>query len=191
MRNTMFKKVFFILSIFMVTACVNAPTEIKLQPQVVNTQGKVYQTQSAKMSIVDNRHSTHLVEVLTNNEKSKLINSATPLKSVLNSQFKKELSDQGLNFNNDSVVSVQLNVERARTYINQDIFDYRANTIIKLRVNVENPEQTLSKTFTLRATSRGPLTANIDQIQQDFNIQLSKIIIQVLEDDQLQNFIKG
>lgn len=189
--NKMFKKVFFIFSIFLISACANQPTEIKLQPQVVNIQSQVYQTQSAKISVADNRHSGHLVEVLTNNEESKLIKSTKPLKSVLNSQFRKELTTQGLSFNKDATVSLQFNVERARTYINQDVFDYRANTIIKLKVNVENPKQTLSKTFTLRATSRGPLTADIDEIQQDFNIQLAKIIIQVLEDEQLQNFIKG
>lgn len=189
--NKMFKKVFFIFSIFLISACANQPTEIKLQPQVVNIQSQVYQTQSAKISVADNRHSGHLVEVLTNNEESKLIKSTKPLKSVLNSQFRKELTTQGLSFNKDATVSLQFNVERARTYINQDVFDYRANTIIKLKVNVENPKQTLSKTFTLRATSRGPLTADIDEIQQDFNVQLTKIIIQVLEDEQLQNFIKG
>lgn len=187
----MLNKFFLIVSIFLITACANEPTAIHLQPNILNIQNEIYQTQTANVSVSDNRHSLHLVEVLTNNEESKFIESTKSLKSVLSSQFRKELTSQGLNFNDDAVVSVKFNVERARTYINQDVFDYRANTIIKLKVNVENPQQTLSKTFTLRATSRGPLTADIDEIEQDFNIQLSKIIIQVLEDEQLQNFIKG
>ncbi|WP_185962610.1 YajG family lipoprotein [Thalassomonas sp. M1454] len=187
----MFNKVFFICSIFLITACANEPTAIKLQPQVVNNQSKVYQSQAATIAVADKRNSVHLVEVLTNNEESKLIKSTAPLKSVLNTQFRKELASQGLQFKKDAPVALQFNVERARTYINQDVFDYRANTIIKLKVNVENPKQTLSKTFTLRATSRGPLTADIEEIQQDFNTQLAKIIVQVLEDEQLQNFIKG
>ncbi|TRX55789.1 hypothetical protein FNN08_09185 [Thalassomonas sp. M1454] len=191
MLYKMFNKVFFICSIFLITACANEPTAIKLQPQVVNNQSKVYQSQAATIAVADKRNSVHLVEVLTNNEESKLIKSTAPLKSVLNTQFRKELASQGLQFKKDAPVALQFNVERARTYINQDVFDYRANTIIKLKVNVENPKQTLSKTFTLRATSRGPLTADIEEIQQDFNTQLAKIIVQVLEDEQLQNFIKG
>ncbi|MEW6998170.1 YajG family lipoprotein [Colwelliaceae bacterium BS250] len=187
----MYKAIAVILSVLLVSACANEPTAITLNPKLTINKQVVYQQLTAKLSVTDIRASNHIVEVLSNNKKSKLIGTTTSLKHVLDHQFSQELGFQGLAIIDSGDIKLNFSVERARTYVNQDVLDYRANTIIKLKVKVENPAQTLSKTFTLRATSRGPLTADIDELQQDFNIQLAKLITQVIEDEQLQNFIKG
>lgn len=187
----MHKVISIIFSVLLVSACANEPTAITLNPKLTNIQPVVYQQLSAKLSVNDIRASNHIVEVLSNDKKSKLIGTTTSLEHVLNHQFSQELGSQGLALVDSGDITLNFSVERARTYVNQDVLDYRANTIIKLKVKVENPVQTLSKTFTLRATNRGPLTADIHELQQDFNIQLAKLITQVIEDEQLQSFIKG
>ncbi len=180
-----------VFAIFLISACANEPNFITLNPQVINAQLPIYQTHQVKLSVIDKRASSHLVEILTNDDGASFISTKTPIENVLNQQFRQEFTQQGLELNNSANIQIDFNLVRARTYVNQDVLDYRANTIIKLLVKIENQQQTLSKTFTQRATSRGPLTANIDEIQEDFNLQLSKLITQVLEDDQLQGFIKG
>ncbi|NMP17890.1 YajG family lipoprotein [Thalassotalea sp. Y01] len=179
------------LSALCLVACAQDPNTISLNPKVNAHANKVYDDLNAKISVYDLRSTAHIVEVLSADRPSTLISSADSLKDVLNSEFSDQLALQGLKLNNGSDLQVQFQVERARTYVNQDVLDYRANTIIKLRVKVENPAQTLSKTFTLRATTRGALSADIDELQKDFNVQLAKLIIQVVEDEQLQQFIKG
>ncbi|OUS30358.1 hypothetical protein A9Q98_05025 [Thalassotalea sp. 42_200_T64] len=186
-----FKFISVVLTILSLMACASEPTAIRLNPSIIKQSNNIYQEVSAKISVSDLRSTYHIVEVLNADEPSTLIGSTSTLSDVLNQQFSNELAAQGLTLAESSTVTLQFNVERARTYVNQDVLDYRANTIIKLKVNVENPAQTLSKTFTLRATTRGALTANIAELQRDFNLQLSKLIVQVLEDQQLQNFIKG
>ena len=158
---------------------------------MTNHTGQVYKDLSVKISVNDLRSTAHIVELLSADEPSTLIGTTSSLKDVLVTKFSSEMTSQGINVADNSALQVEFNVERARTYVNQDVLDYRANTIIKLKVKVENPAQTLSKTFTLRATTRGALTANIKELQRDFNIQLAKLILQVLEDQQLQNFING
>ncbi|WNC67606.1 YajG family lipoprotein [Thalassotalea nanhaiensis] len=180
-----------VLSILLIAGCASEPTAITLNPTVTNDTGKVYKNLSAKISVNDLRSTAHIVELLSAEDPSTLIGTTSSLREVLVSKFSTELTSQGLNVADSSDLKVEFNVERARTYVNQDVLDYRANTIIKLKVKVENPAQTLSKTFTLRATTRGALTADIDELQRDFNIQLAKLILQVLEDQQLQEFIKG
>ncbi|KGJ90229.1 YajG family lipoprotein [Thalassotalea sp. ND16A] len=186
-----FKFISVVLTILSLMACTSEPTAIRLNPSIIKQSNKVYQDLSANISVSDLRSTYHIVEVLSADEPSTLIGSTSTLSDVLNQQFSNELASQGLTVAEISELALKFNVLRARTFVNQDVLDYRANTIIKLKVKVENPTQTLSKTFTLRATTRGALTANIDELQRDFNLQLSKLIVQVLEDQQLQNFIKG
>ncbi|WP_371378295.1 YajG family lipoprotein [Thalassotalea aquiviva] len=176
----------------LLAACASEPETITLKPQLTNKPMQVYSTKPASLSVYDNRAQSHIVEIITSQENSSVINTDVPLSSVLDQQFSQEMANQGLVFSHENAdLSINFQVKRARTYVNQDVLDYRANTIIKLNVIVENPAQTLSKTFTLRATNRGPLKANVDKLQKDFNLQLSKLIVQVLEDEQLQSFIKG
>ncbi|QDP00700.1 hypothetical protein FNC98_04635 [Thalassotalea sp. PS06] len=185
------KNLFVIGTLALTSACAEKTGMIELQPDLINTPAKIYQQKSAKISVTDSRDKGHIVEVLNIDRPSTTIDSSAALSQVLNRQFTNQLSNQGLNLNEESDLKVIFDVERARTYVNQDVLDYRANTIIKLQVKMENSAQTMSKTFTLRATSRGPLNANIETLQRDFNTQLSKLIDQVLEDEQLQEFIKG
>lgn len=178
-----------VFSIFLISACANEPTTITLKPTLMNKLGVVYDQQAVKVSVSDTRSTIHIVELLSSDEPTKLIGTTSPLTEVLNDKFTTELTSQGLTPVEESDIKIEFFVKRARTYVNQDVLDYRANTIIKILVKVENPAQTLSKTFTLRATSRGPLKANMDELEKDFNLQLSKLILQVLEDKQLQSFI--
>lgn len=180
-----------VLSILLIAGCANEPTAITLNPTVTNQSGQIYKNLSAKISVNDLRSTAHIVELLSAEDPSTLIGTTSSLREVLVTKFSSEMTSQGINVADKSDIQVEFNVERARTYVNQDVLDYRANTIIKLKVKVENPVQTLSKTFTLRATTRGALTADIDELQRDFNVQLAKLILQVLEDQQLQSFIKG
>lgn len=188
----MYLKIITILcSILLLSACANEPEKITLTPNLVNKPQIVYAQQQAKVNVIDVRAKEHIVELISADDPSVFIETSTPIKTVLAQKFTHELINQGLQVVDSSDVKVDFLIKKARTYVNQDVLDYRANTIIKLLVKVENPEQTLSKTFTLRATSRGPFTADLEELQKGFNVQLSKLILQVLEDDQLQAFIKG
>ncbi|WP_371188470.1 YajG family lipoprotein [Thalassotalea maritima] len=180
-----------VVSAMCLFACAQEPSKINLNPIVKMDANKVYQQLNTKVSVYDLRKTAHVVEVLSANKPSVYINANGSLSSVLNSQFSEQLMSQGLTLGEGDDLLLQFQVERARTYVNQDVLDYRANTIIKLKVEAENAKQTLSKTYTLRATTRGALTADIDELQRDFNQQLGKIIVQVMQDQQLQQFIKG
>lgn len=186
-----FKFISVVFIVLFISACASKPTTIKLAPKVTNHPSTIYANHKGKVLVNDLRKNVHIVEVLSADGPPKYINTNSSLKNVLQKHFSTQLATQGMRVTKDALVIVQFNIERARTYVNQDVLDYRSNTIIKIKVHVENPIQTLSKTFTLRATTRGALTADIDELEQDFNVQLAKLINQVIEDDQLQEFIKG
>ncbi|MDN3652158.1 YajG family lipoprotein [Thalassotalea ponticola] len=172
-------------------ACAQEPSSISIKPVVFPQTNKVYNNTVAELSVNDLRTTAHVVEVLSASQPTELIATADSLKGVLHQEFSNQLAAQGLKLTKKAPVNIKFNVERARTFVNQDVLDYRANTIIKLLVNVETNKQVMSKTFTLRATSRGPLTADLDDLQKNFNRQLAKLITQVVEDEQLQKFIQG
>lgn len=186
-----FKFISVVFFVLVNSACTSKPTTIKLDPKVTNHPSNIYTNHTGKVLVNDLRKNAHIVEVLSSNKPPAFINTNSSLRNVLSKQFSSQLTTQGMTVNKDALITLKFNVERARTYVNQDVLDYRSNTIIKLKVHIENPVQTLSKTFTLRATTRGALTADIDELEQEFNIQLGKLITQVVEDEQLQDFIKG
>ncbi len=180
-----------ILATLLLSGCANEPETITLTPSLVNKPMVIYQEQAAELKVTDGRAKDHVVQLMNADDPYTFISASNPISSVLEQKFTQEMNDQGLNLVDASDLKIEFVIKRARTFVNQDVLDYRANTIIKVLAKVENPEQTLTKTFTLRATSRGPLKADLEEIQTGFNQQLSKLILQVLEDEQLQQFIKG
>ena len=86
--------------------------------------------------------------------------------------------------------AIEIIIDNALVSVQQEMMKYQVNNQLIIRVKVNNGAQTLSNTFKVRGTSEGPLSADIAVLERDFNQQLAQLLAQVINNAEIQHFIK-
>ena len=183
------------ISLFtLVSACANKPSHVVISPDLTITNGTVtqakYKNQQASMTITDLRGAQHVVQIIRADEAAELYSSQAPLKQIIEKTLINEFKKQGLDVNAQANNAIEVIIDSALISVQQEMMQYQVNNELVIRVKVNNGAQTLSNTFKVRGTSEGPLSADIAVLERDFNQQLTKLLAQVLNNAEIQHFIK-
>jgi len=180
---------------FTLSACTNTPTHIIVAPQLINTTPYTYKLDSNKKQlnfvVIDNRVASHVVQILRANQAAQLFSSQKHLKNTVSTTLRQAFKTQGLVLSINSNTEADMNkltvyIDAALISVQQEALKYKANNEIILRAVVSNKAQTLTKTFTTKGNSNGPLSADLAVLERDFNQQLGKLLVRILNNTELR-----
>lgn len=178
-------------SITLFVACSNAPSSMIIAPEVRISQQNGYVGEQALIRVSDMRTAHHLVEVIQEDKAAQIVTSDVPLQKVTYNAYVDNLKSNGLEVVATSTNQLSLVINQAKVTVNQSLTKYSSQSQITLTAQLKVGESTLTKTFNSKASSNGLLKADIAVIERDFNQQLGNIIAQVVQDPELQAFIKN
>jgi uncharacterized lipoprotein len=179
--------------LLLLTACANKPSHVVIAPDLSitnSTSQNQYQNKQASIIITDMRSAQHVVQILRKDEAAEVYSSQQPLVQIIEETLTTELKKQGLTVNSQASNSIEIIIDNALVSVQQEIMKYQVNNELVIRVKVNNGAQTLSNTFKVRGTSEGPLSADIAVLERDFNQQLAQLLAQVINNTEIQHFIK-
>jgi len=185
------KKLLPVALLVLVQACSTKPSHVVINPDLPVVSSNGYAQQSASTSIIDLRTAHHLIQIQKPDEAAKLISTQQHLPDIIERTLKKSFERSGLHINSHSNKTIELIINEALFVVNQDTLKYKAKANIVLTAKVNNGHQTLTKTFTVRGKNEGPLSADIAVLERDFNQLLTKIIGDIVNDQQLQRFVNN
>ncbi len=174
------------LSLF---SCSTPTAHIIITPELLNTEHSAYTNKSSQFSIKDMRTTRHLVQILRQGEAADLISAQQPLTDIISNSLLNNVKQQGLMINKAASNKFQLFIDKALITVKQNLMSYQADNIINLRVKITNDQQTLTKDFTIKGNSQGPLTADPAVLARDFNQQLSTLLSRIVNNQEIQHFI--
>jgi len=178
----------------LLTACANKPSHVVISPDLTITNGTTaqakYQDKQASMTITDLRRAQHVVQIIREDQAAEVYSSQAPLNQIIETTLKSEFKKQGLDVNTKANNSIEVIIDNALISVQQEMMQYQVNNELVVRVKVNNGVQTLSKVFKVRGTSQGPLSADIAVLERDFNQQLTQLLAQVINNAEIQHFIK-
>jgi len=178
----------------LISACANKPSHVVISPDLTITNGTAthakYQNKQASMTITDLRSAQHVVQIIREGEAAEVYSSQAPLTKIIETSLISELKKQGLAVNAQANNAIEVIIDNALISVQQEMMQYQANNELVIRVKINNGAQTLSNTFKVRGTSEGPLSADIAVLERDFNQQLTQLLAQVINNAEIQHFIK-
>jgi len=172
------------------TSCASAPKYIVISPETNTKVTKVYQGQSINLRITDRRSASHIVQILKEKQAATLISSQQMLTSIIDETLRPQLKAQGLNVTSIATINFDVIIDAALINVQQELLKYRANNVITLVAKISNAEKTLTKTFTIKGKSNGPLIADTAVLSRDFNQQLATLISQLINSEEIKEFIR-
>jgi uncharacterized lipoprotein len=180
--------------LLVLTACANKPTYVVIAPDLsINNSASsqsAYQNKQASFTVTDLRSAQHVVQVLRKDEAAEVYSSQQPLNRIIEEALAAEFKKQGLDINAQAGNAIEIIIDNGLSSVQQEMMKYQVNNELVIRVTVNNGSQTLSNTFKVRGTSEGPLGADIAVLERDFSQQLTQLLSQVINNIEIQRFIK-
>jgi uncharacterized lipoprotein len=179
-----------LIAFITLTSCASAPKHIVISPDVTINLTKYYQGQSIQLRLIDRRSINHIVQISKKNQAATLISSQQILTVIVEKALRSQLIKQGLALTAQGEINFEVVIDTALIDVQQDLLKYQAESVIILIAKISNAEQTLTKTFTSKSRSNGPLTADTAVLARDFNQQLAKLLGQLVDNKEIKEFIR-
>jgi uncharacterized lipoprotein len=169
--------------------CSTAPTHLIVSPQVSLSPSNQLSGKEAKLSVIDMRTSTHIIQILEKKEAAVILSSEQRLEGIIEGILGKQWQQQGLTLSDSATNNVIVTIEKAVISVEQENVSYTTQSEIIIKVSIDNTKQTLTSNFKNRAHSEGALNADVAVLEREFNQHLSTLIKQILTSKDIKTFL--
>lgn len=184
----MLKKLLLSTSLLLLTACASTPQQVSLTVEPVSLTAQ-YTDTKVVVSSKDIRDANYLIAIHEAGEPAQLINHQGSLAKLTSNLLKQGWQQQGLTFAPQADIAINLKLQTARIDVQQDSFEYQAESALVLIVVVKNQGQTLTKQFRSASTLTGAFSPSISELETKFSQQLSSLVNDVFKDQQISDYL--
>ena len=178
-----------LLPALLLGGCASVPQQVILAPTLIPQQYNPDTLSEIDLDVVDNRRQRHLLQIKQGSEQRKLLSANRSPGKLLNQTITQGLSQQGYQLTPTANVVMTVEIEKMLINLNQETVEYQANNDIALKVIVKKEGKTLTKRFSSKGESHGPLKADVSVLERLFNEQLGQLINQLLNDSQIKDYL--
>lgn len=184
-----------IILTLLVSACTShTPSYIVLNPQVPDISQ--HQTNSIPITLktIDTRKANFVLRYDENNDASRLVSPAESPREQLENLFKKSFNQAGFEIIPNSAQPntkrhIEIQLEKLITTVNEDLFNYQANTDIIINIIVTNGNKTLTKRYNAKGKRKGFMSADFASLELEINQLLTQLSFDVIQDPELNQFL--
>jgi len=189
MKSTLFK--FILLSATtLLFACSTPIKQVIVSPELNIGNSNAFQQKQALLRFSDLRTATQIIQILRIGEATQLYSPQQPIVNTIEKSLISALKANGLLIQPLAANQIEVIIDNALVSVQQEMLKYSANNQMNIRVVINNGQGTLTKSFKITGTSNGPLKADLAVLERDFNQQLTKLLTQIVQSEELQQFIR-
>ncbi|WP_281559647.1 YajG family lipoprotein [Thalassomonas sp. RHCl1] len=177
-------------ALLLLGGCSQTPSHLIVAPEVMAANSGKYANKQAQLQVLDMRTGNHIVQISRPEKAAQLFSSQAPLKDIVAQSLTTQLNKQGMAMGPVATNAIEVSIDQALIKVDQQLMQYQVKSEIVLTVKVDNGISTLTNTFRNRGSSHGPLKADIAVLERDFNQQLALLLAQVIDNQEIQQFIR-
>ncbi|QUM82227.1 hypothetical protein HWV01_19050 [Moritella sp. 5] len=184
----MLKKLLLNISLLLLTACASPPQQVNItaEPAPLATQ---YAGTQVSITSKDIRDANYLIAIHKVGEPAQLLNNQSSLVNLTTAKLQQGWEQQGLVFSPQADIAINLELQTARIDVQQDSFEHQAESTLMLIVSIDNKGQTLTKQFRSASTLTGAFSPSMSDLETKFSQQLSSILNDVFNDQQINDYL--
>lgn len=192
MKKTYFiQNSIFTFLVIILLGCGSTIKHIIIAPELLTKSTNTYQQKQALLTFTDLRTLNHIAQIQRPNEEvAQLYSAQEALLPIVENTLTDAFKKNGLQIAPLAINQINVIIDKALINVQQDLVKYKATNSISLRIVIKNGESTLTKNFNINGNSNGPFNADIAVLERDFNQQLSKVLQQIVQNEEIQNTLK-
>lgn len=188
------KKALFISSLLTLISCASVPTDINIIPDLDLKAGTYTFTseKSFQVNSQDLRIERHLVQIVDGEKVAQLINEHQSIRLLIEKNLSEAWTNNKLNLVDQSEYKIDIKLIKALATVKEAAVSYEVKSELILKIQVMHQGNIYVKLFKSNNQWEGPFTASISRITKELSVQLSELLNQIIQDeelnDKLQNF---
>ncbi|MCL1113862.1 MULTISPECIES: YajG family lipoprotein [Shewanella] len=180
-----------LLSSLLLTACASyEPTQIGLNP----TLGPVnLQTESdlpVQVDTIDTREASFVLRITEDDKAPKLIGTTEPVRQQLDKLFRNGMIRAGYVVDPAARNSIQFQLNYLLADVTDTTFSFESKTRLVINVLAKNAQQQFTKSYSANGYLKGSLSPDFATLELDINQLIDKLTTEILNDDELHQFIQ-
>jgi uncharacterized lipoprotein len=183
------RSIVILIFILFINACAKPPTAIVLSPTLIPQDQLAIANGKIDLQVTDNRNYRHVLQLNNGGEKQNLISTSQQPNLLVNETFAQQLKQQGYQLSPTAKTRMTVEIEQMLITLNQHTLKYNTNNNIVLTVIVSADDKKMTKKFSTKGQSHGPLTADIAVLERIFNQQLGDLISKVTNDPLVRQYL--
>lgn len=189
MLNIHFKSLLIIVGLLSLIGCTAIPTHIKLSSDL-NLETKTYaftQQPIWQVNSQDLRIARHLIEIVDGDNVASLINEEQSLRLLIEDNLMQAWTSNGLAINKNSEYQVDIKLIKALTTVTEDLVSYKVQSKLQIKIQLAHDGKKFVKIFRSNNDWDAAFTPSIARITTKLNVQLSQLLNQVIQDQELND----
>lgn len=183
------RSILLIILVILISACAKPPTSIVLSPTLLPQGQAAVANAIIDLQVIDNRNYHHVLQLRKDGEKQNLVSSTQQPSELVNESLATSLKQQGYQLSPTAKTTMTVEIEQMLISLDQQRLKYNTDNNIVLTVKVTTDNKNLTKKFSTKGQSHGPLTADIAVLERIFNQQLGQLISQLTSDPQVRQYL--
>ncbi len=187
--KSIINKLLILSSTVLVFACSAPVKHVIVSPELKMISSNAFQQKRVQLRFQDLRPLNHIVKISRIDQAAELYSPKLPIIEVVERELTAALKANGLQIQPLAANQVNVIIDSALVSVQQELLKYSASNQINFRVVISNGQSTLTKSFKISGKSNGPFKADLAVLERDFNQQLAKLLSQIVQSEELQQFI--
>lgn len=177
------------ISVFLLVACSTTPLSIQLQPKIELNQNAPLLSNKIDWQVKsqDQRIVQYLIEITNGKDAAKLINETQSSRLLITNTLQQQWNKRGLTFADSSTNIIEIQIINLLAKVDQKTLHHNTRIKIVLNIKLTTNNSVFTKTFISNTTQEGPFKADIEEINNQLNAQLSKLLNKIVQDPELND----
>jgi len=161
------------------------PMQANLNPPIM-AQPPIYSNTSAFLQGHDGRTHEEVITYLAKDQPPIKVDNMSPPHLLVTERLAAALREQGLAFENSADTRLFLEINELQVVVSRPKFLYTAEAKTNITLKVVKNSSSIAKKYDRMATKESPKRPGVDQLENMLNEQLSEIIAQILQDQEVR-----
>ncbi|MDP5146209.1 YajG family lipoprotein [Shewanella sp. ULN5] len=186
------KIILTVLSILLLSACAsNEPTHIALNPTLGAVSLHTNNDTAISFEMVDTRSKNFIVQFDQAPKPPRLVSASEPVRVQLDALFRAGMRKAGYVIDPAASKQVQFQLEYLLTDVTDNTMNYEAKTRLVINVKATNLRQEFTKSFSGNGYLKGAFSPDFATLELDINKLIDKLTTEILNDDELHQFLNN
>ena len=170
------------------SGCANIPEQVNISTNPVQLT-PLYNNIQVTLTSQDIRQANYLIAIHKAGQAAKLINNQVALSNLIATRLQQGWQQQGIVIADDADITANIAIQTARVDVQQDNFEYVADSQLVLIVTVTNKGQTLNKQFRSSSTLAGAFNPVVSELEAKLTQQLNAMLSDIFADPQIRDYL--
>ncbi|TEW51712.1 YajG family lipoprotein [Psychromonas algicola] len=189
MIKSYLKKTLLISSLLTLISCASVPTDINIIPDLDLKAGTYTFTNENPWQVdsQDLRIERHLVQIVDGDKVAQLINEHQSVRLLIEKNLSEAWANNKLKIVDQSDYKIDIKLIKALATVTEAAVSYEVKSELILKIQVTHQGNIYVKLFKSNNQWEGPFTASISRITKELSVQLSELLNQIVQDEELND----